>query len=117
MVEDGIGFLSLPHFEEGAAQLVSSKLKMLQASGMEGLLVDVRGTALGAFGEAVKVSDFFLPKGKRILTVNNRDGERTKFFSLTDPIVSDIRIVLLIDRGVAEQRKCLLRLWRIMISL
>jgi len=99
IVEDGIGFLSLPHFEEGAAQLVSSKLKMLQSSGMEGLLVDVRGTALGGFGEAVEISDFFLPKGKRILTVNNRDGEKTEFFSLTDPIVSDIRIVLLIDRG------------------
>ena len=99
IVEDGIGFLSIPHFEEGMAQVVSSKLKMLQSSGMEGLLVDVRGTAVGAFEEAVQVSDFFLPKGKRILTVNNRHGEKTEFFSLTEPIVSDIRIVLLIDRG------------------
>jgi C-terminal processing protease CtpA/Prc len=49
IVEEEIGLLSIPHFEEGVAQVVSAKLKMLLASGMRGLLGDVRGTALGAF--------------------------------------------------------------------
>jgi carboxyl-terminal processing protease len=99
IVEEGIGLLSIPHFEEGTAQLVSAKLKMLLSSGMRGLLVDVRGTALGAFEEAVEISDLFLPKGKRTLTVSDRDEKKTEFFSLTEPLISDIRVVLLMDRG------------------
>lgn len=99
IVEQEIGVLSIPHFEEGAAQLVAAKLKMLLASGMRGLLVDVRGTAQGSFEEAVEISDLFLPKGKKILTVSNREGTKTEFFSLTEPLVSDIRVVLLMDRG------------------
>ncbi|TDI12663.1 MAG: hypothetical protein E2P07_02815 [Acidobacteria bacterium] len=99
IVEEGIGLLSIPHFEEGVAQLVSAKLKMLLSSGMKGLLVDVRGTALGAFEEAVEISDLFLPKGKKILTVSDREGNKTEFVSLTVPLVSGIRVVLLMDRG------------------
>ena len=99
IVEEGIGFLSIPHFEEGVAKLVSAKLQMLLSSGMKGLLVDVRGTALGSFEEAVEISDLFLPQGKKMLAVSDRDGKKTEFFSLTEPLVSDIRIVLLMDRG------------------
>ena len=99
IVEDGIGFLTIPHFEQGVARQVSSKLKMLKSTGLKGLLVDVRGTALGTFEEAVRVSDFFLSKDEKIVSVGDRSGERTGFFSLTEPIVSDIRIVVLIDGG------------------
>ena len=99
IVEEGIGLLSIPHFEEGVAQVVSAKLKMLLASGMRGLLVDVRGTAFGGFEEAVEISDLFLPKGKKILTVSDREGKKTEFVSLTEPLVSGIRVVLLMDRG------------------
>ena len=99
IVEEGIGVLSIPHFEEGVARLVAAKLKMLFSSGMKGLLVDVRGTALGSFEEAVEISDLFLPKGEKILTVSDRDGKTTEFVSLTEPLVSDVRVVLLMDRG------------------
>jgi len=61
--------------------------------------VDVRGTAVGSYEEAIEISDLFLPKGKKILTVSDREGRKTEFLSLTEPLVSDIRVVLLMDRG------------------
>lgn len=101
ILEDGIGFLWIPHFGKGVAKVISSKLKMLQSVGMRGLLVDVRGTALGVLQEAVHVSDFFLPKGEKILTVRDRNETEREFFSLTESMLSDIPIVLLIDGGTS----------------
>lgn len=101
ILEDGIGLLRVPHFDEGATEEVTAKLKMLQSSGIEGLLIDVRGTALGLFKEAVQISDLFVPKGKEILTVRDRNGEDTQFFSLTEPLISGIPVMLLIDGGTS----------------
>jgi carboxyl-terminal processing protease len=99
MVEPGIGLLTIPHFEEDAAQQVSAKLKMLASSDIQGLLVDIRGAAAGQVKEAVAVADYFLPRQLRIATLRDREGEKTEFFSLTEPLLSDIRVVLLVDGG------------------
>lgn len=99
IVEDGIGVLTIPHFQEGVSKDISAKLKMLLSSGLKGLIVDVRGTALGTLEEAVRVSDLFLPLDAVIVSVGGRSGEKTDFVSTTDPLVSDMGIVLLIDGG------------------
>ena len=101
IVEEGIGHLAIPHFSEGAARSVSSKLKMLASSSLRGLIVDLRGSAEGTIDQAVQVSDFFLPKGLKVLTVSNRESEEEAHFSLTEPIVSDIPVILLIDGGTS----------------
>ena len=101
MVEDGIGALTIPHFQEGVTKDVSAKLKMLLSSGLEGLIVDVRGTATGILEEAVQVSDLFLPLYAMIVSVGGRSGDRSDFLSTTEPLLSDIRIVLLIDGGTS----------------
>jgi carboxyl-terminal processing protease len=99
IVEDGIGALTIPHFQEGVAKEVSAKLKMLLSSGLTGLIVDVRGTAMGTLEEAVQVSDLFLPVDAMIVSVGARSGKKTDFNSMKTPLLSGIRIVLLIDGG------------------
>ena len=101
IVEDGIGLLRIPQFREGVAESVRSKLKMLQSSGIQGLLVDVRGTARGLVEEAVKLSDLFLPESKKILTIQDREGKKTEFWSLAGPAVAGVPIVFLIDGGTS----------------
>jgi carboxyl-terminal processing protease len=101
IVDDEVGFLKIPHFEEGVEKAVSSKLKMLKSLGMRGLLIDVRGAALGDLEGALQVSDFFLPKGARILVVKDRSGNETEYLSLKETIVSDIPVFVLIDGGTS----------------
>ena len=101
IVEEGIGLLRIPHLEEGTAETVLAKMKMLRSSGIGGLLVDVRGAAHGTLSEAVQVSDFFLVKGKPIVTVKDRHGEEKVLSSSMDPVISGIPVVLLIDRGTS----------------
>ena len=52
VVDQNIGLLVVPHFREGTGEVVRAKLKMLQSRGVDGLIVDVRGSAEGAVEEA-----------------------------------------------------------------
>lgn len=99
--EDGIGYLKIPGFEEGAFDTIKSKLKSLQSSGIQGLLIDIRGAAAGSLDEAVKVADLFLEKGQKIVTVKDREGKATEFVSLNDPLVANIPIAILVTGGTS----------------
>jgi carboxyl-terminal processing protease len=99
--EDGIGYLRIPGFEEGSVDVIKSKLKSLQASGIQGLLIDLRGTADGTVDEAVKAADLFLEKGEKILTLKDREGKATEFVSLNDPLVANIPIAILVTGGTS----------------
>ena len=101
-MDDKVGFLKIPHFENGIGVSVSAKLKMLSASGMQGLLIDVRGTAEGDLPGVLEATDLFLSKGKKILSVKDREGEEVDFFSLREPVVTGIPVFILIDGGTSE---------------
>lgn len=99
--DEGIGLLRITHFEKGAAEEVRSKLKMLQSSGIRGLLIDCRGVAQGILEEAVAVADLFLPPGKKILAVRDRRGKEIVYWAATEPMVVGIPMVVLIDGGTS----------------
>ncbi|RPI29671.1 MAG: hypothetical protein EHM61_00680 [Acidobacteria bacterium] len=101
IVEDGIGLLRIATLDEGSFEGIKSKIKTLQSSGIQGLLIDLRGTATGSLEEAVKVADLFLEKGKKIATVKDREGKATEFVSLNDPLVANIPIAILVTGGTS----------------
>jgi len=101
ILEEGIGYLRIPTFDEGSLESVKSKLKMLQSSGIQGLLIDLRGTGEGSLDEAVKAADLFLEKGKKIVTLKDREGKATEFVSLNDPLVANIPIAILVTGGTS----------------
>jgi carboxyl-terminal processing protease len=102
VLDSGIGFLSVPDFSSGVASEVETRLKMLKASGMsDGLLVDLRGNATGRLEEASRVADLMLPKGVEIVTVKGRDGSSLTHASMSEPLLSEMPLVLLMDGGTS----------------
>ena len=101
IVEDGLGVLRIFHLKEGSAEAILSKLKILRSSGVRGLIVDVRGVSQGLLQEVVQLTDFFLPRGQKILTVTDRESRETVFSSSTDPVIKGIPVVVLMDRGTS----------------
>ncbi len=99
--EEGVGLLRIPQFEQGAADQVSAKLKLLEASEIRGLLIDLRGNARGELSEAVRSADLLLSSGLPILSVRNREGAETSYVSLQEPILTNIPVVLLLDGGTS----------------
>lgn len=99
--EEGIGLLRIGHFLPGTSDIVQSKLKMLQSSGVRGLLIDIRGAGEGALEEAANVADLFLSKGATIVKIENRQGNQRVRESISDPSLSGLPIVLLVDSGTS----------------
>ncbi len=99
--EGDIGVVRIPQLLEGAAESVAAQLSFLKKSGAKGILVDLRGTALGEFEEAVRLSGLFVPKGTEVMSLRNRDGSSESFRTESDPQLIDLPIVVLIDGGTS----------------
>jgi carboxyl-terminal processing protease len=101
ILEDGIGLLKIFNFDEGTAAAVESKMKMLQSSGIKGLLIDLRGSATGSMEEAVRVVDLFMARGKKIASLKERQAKAMDFVSLGDPLIANIPVVVLASSGTS----------------
>lgn len=101
MVEDGIGLLRIPSFEDGVAEAVRDRLAWLKDSGMRALLVDVRGAAWGKMENAVEVADFFLGPDAVVMTLRGRGDQSRVFKAANAPLVADSQIVVLVDGGTS----------------
>ena len=78
---EGIGYLRVSMFNEYTGQEVAENMADLMASGLESLIIDLRGNPGGILGAAVEVAEFFLPAGKPVLHVQARDGVRQTIYS------------------------------------
>lgn len=101
MLEGGAGVLRIPVLEPGTADAVQAKLKMLLASGMQGLLIDLRSTVRGTWEEAAAVADLLLPAGLEIAWVRGQKGEQRVFRSESAPVFEDLPIIVLVDGGTS----------------
>jgi len=66
--QDKIGYIRLTSFAETTAADVKAALKSLEASGMRGLILDLRFNPGGFFDSAVDVTDEFLDDGLIVIT-------------------------------------------------
>lgn len=99
--EGEIGYLKVPAFAAGSADQILDRLTLLKASPVRGLLIDLRGNAVGELGEAVKAADLLLPRGLAIVVERSRDGAPVDHPSLQDPVWEDLPLVILADGGTS----------------
>ena len=102
VIEDSIGLLSIPHFHAGVSQEVRSRLQLLLAAGVEGILVDVRGSSGASIEEAAQVADLFLARGQVILRIADRSGTSGEFLSEQEPLIGAEVVGVLVDGGTSE---------------
>ncbi|MFZ0430422.1 MAG: S41 family peptidase [Acidobacteriota bacterium] len=101
VVERELGYLRIPSLAPGESKVVASKLKMLLSSSVKGLVIDLRSTADGSLSEAVSMSDLFLARGKTIASIEGPDKQTKVEASTSDPVVSDLPVVVLVDGGTS----------------
>ncbi len=99
MLDDGIGLLRIPELREGVTESVRAKLKMLNSAGLNGLLLDVRGTASGDFEEAVRMAELFLEEGAVVGSSRDRMGRQEEFVAKGPSLLTGIPVIVLIDGG------------------
>ncbi len=100
MLPNDLGYIRFGSFTEQAASKLEAAFRDLrQAHKLKGLVLDLRGNGGGLVGEAVKIVNFFVPKGKEVMSIKGRPGGRedNKFFTQNDPIDTELPLVVLID--------------------
>ncbi|MDR1407228.1 MAG: S41 family peptidase [Tannerella sp.] len=101
---DSIGYISLAGFTEKSAQEVKSALEDLkQNHHIKGLVLDLRDNGGGILDGAVQIVNFFVPKGKEVVSTRGKIAQRDRIYRTSlEPTDTVMPIAVLINRHSAS---------------
>jgi carboxyl-terminal processing protease len=104
LLDGGIGYIRLERFSANAGDEVAEAIHTLKSKGdIKGMVLDLRGNPGGLLTMAVSVVEKFVPRGSLVVSMKGRRPEsEKKFFASEDPVLPDVPLVVLIDRGSAS---------------
>lgn len=76
LLENGIGYIRISNFEQGAAENAISAIEELEAQGMSSLIFDVRTNPGGRLSELIELLDYILPEGELFISVDREGNEQ-----------------------------------------
>jgi carboxyl-terminal processing protease len=97
-----IGYISIRTFGNTTAEEFKKKIAELTAEHkIKALLLDLRGNAGGSLYAAIDIADFFLEKGKVIVSIKGRNVKQN-FVAQEDNQYETMPLAVLINRGSAS---------------
>lgn len=101
-----VGYLEITSFSEDTSKEFAKELKALEKEGMDSLLIDVRGNPGGLLSSVEEILRELIAKDKPLYQIEERSGEKTRFFSTLEK-VKDYPIGVLTDKGSASASEIL----------
>jgi len=104
MVNPQVGYIRLTNFTNDCSRDVRNALNELkQNNDLQGVVLDLRSNPGGLLQEAVKVSNAFVAKGKKVVSTKGRYYNHEKSFLTEEPPVDpEIPLVVLINQNSAS---------------
>lgn len=97
-----IGYIGIRTFGNTTADEFKQNLdKLIRKDKIKGLILDLRGNSGGSLYAAVEISEFFLEKGKKIVTIKGRTVNQ-KFIAKKNHQYENIPLAVLINRQSAS---------------
>jgi carboxyl-terminal processing protease len=98
MIDEETGYITLTRFNNKASSEVKKAYRALKKKGMKKLVFDLRYNPGGSLLEAINISNFFIPKGKVIVTTKAKIKKWSNTYKGTnDPLDLEIPIVVLVN--------------------
>jgi carboxyl-terminal processing protease len=98
MIDDKTGYITLTRFNNKASLEVKKAYRALMKRGMKKLVFDLRYNPGGSLSEAINITNFFIPKGKVIVTTKAKIKKWSNTYKGTnEPLDLEIPIVVLIN--------------------
>lgn len=99
----GIAVVEITEFGEKTNETFARVLNELEADGLQGLVLDLRGNPGGSLLSAIGVAEHFLDKDELVVTTRGRDDFGTQeFLSSTPARTQDYALVILLDGASAS---------------
>jgi len=99
---NGVGYVRITQFTQSTARGVKEALDQLLSQGARGLILDLRFNPGGLLDSAVAISDYFLEKGQRIVSVKGRSVPERVEESTDDTTIDAIPVVVLANGASAS---------------
>ncbi|MDA8851121.1 S41 family peptidase [bacterium] len=104
MLDETIGYIRLNRFSKNSAVEVEKAIVSLSNNNLSSIVLDLRDNPGGLLNSAVSILDMFIEKDELLVWTSGKARQSNKkYFSKSDPIVSDdIQIAVLINGGSAS---------------
>jgi len=99
-----LGYVRLARFGEEADEELEEAFTEIVSENIDGLIFDLRSNGGGLLTQAVKVADYFLPKGSEVTSTRGRTRDQIRtLYSENDPTVPpEVRVVILVNKMSAS---------------
>ncbi len=103
MLDKNTAYIRLSNFTANCGEDVKNAFLELKKNDPDALVLDLRGNPGGLLMEAVKIVNFFVPKGEEIVSTRGKVKQWDKVYKATaEPIDTTIKIAVLVNRGSAS---------------
>jgi len=107
-MENQTGYIMLSTFTGNPSQEFKKAFLALKKQGIKSLVIDLRENGGGLLEEAVSIANYFLPKGKEIVTIRGRSKKIERTYKTTNmPLDTEIPLTILINDGSASASEIL----------
>lgn len=100
-MQGDIADIRITHFSEGTAQEMAPALEAVTRQGATGIILDLRSNPGGLLQTVVDVASYFIPQDVVVKVVDN-EGRETVLTAGTQPVTTDLPIVILVDEFSAS---------------
>lgn len=103
LLSDNTGYIVLEQFTRTASREVEMAVKELKSKGAEKLILDLRSNPGGLLGEAVNVTNIFVPKDVQItFTKSAIEKYNANYITKNRPVDTEIQLAILINERSAS---------------
>jgi len=102
MLNKKTGYIKISKFAASTYKEFQQAVIKLKKSGMENIIVDLRGNGGGFLNAAINIADEFLEKGKLIVYTEGRAREKTSYYSTNRELCANLKVTILIDEWSAS---------------
>lgn len=103
-----VGYINLSTFSGTPSKDFKKTFLKLKKEGITSLVIDLRGNGGGRLEEAVEIANFFLPRGKVIVTTKGKTKQTSNTYkTLREPLDLDIPITVLVNGATASASEIL----------
>lgn len=108
MLDNNIGYINLSTFSGNPSKEFKQAFLDLKKRGITSLVIDLRNNGGGLLDEAVEIANFFLPRGKTLVTTKGKIKQASNTYkTLREPLDLEIPLVILVNSGTASSSEIL----------
>lgn len=106
--ENKVGYINLNTFSGTPSKDFKKAFLDLKKQGITSLVLDIRGNGGGNLEEAVEIANYFIPRGKVIVTTKGKTKQvASTYKTLREPIDPDIPVAVLVNSASASASEIL----------